>query len=127
MWLLTRSARVRINIAVCNVESARWTAQLHRVLTKASKYRVRGAAVLPKANCKLLEGYYTQFKMSLGVAKFHVLPKARQATSTAVYCKQNRCRTFYARALPKRMMHSPTVFPGEDAPGTGKKSDLDSS
>lgn len=28
-------------------------------------------------------------------------------------------RPLSARAVPKRMMHSPTVYPGEDAPGTG--------
>ena len=28
-------------------------------------------------------------------------------------------RRLSARAVPKRMMHSPTVYPGEDAPGTG--------
>ena len=41
----------------------------------------------------------------------------------SVYCQArpdlNRRNAGSVRSLPKRMMHSPTVFPGEDAPGTG--------
>ena len=45
-------------------------------------------------------------------------PKPVAVTTTR---KPGRPRqlTVLAQSVPKRMMHSPTVFPGEDAPGTG--------
>ena len=65
-------------------------------------------------------GLRQQFTMPLGVIQLQMLPKVRQATSPALACDHKRSRTLSAQGLPKRMMHSPTVFPGEDAPGTGK-------
>ncbi len=47
-----------------------------------------------------------------------VLP-ARPSVSCQARCDLKQRKAGSVRSLPKRMMHSPTVFPGEDAPGTG--------
>ena len=126
--VLTRSARgCTCTDQESSLQPARWTARLHHVLTETPEQFVCKAAVAEggcvlQAKCKLSAGCCTQFKMSLGVTNFQTqtLPRARQTVSAATSIEHTRCRTLSARGLPKRMMHSPTVFPGEDAPGTGK-------
>ncbi len=54
----------------------------------------------------------------VGVSVRCVLP-ARPSVSCQARCDLNRRNAGSVRSLPKRMMHSPSVFPGEDAPGTG--------
>ena len=45
----------------------------------------------------------------------------RQPMSAGLFPRRQPLKVLSAQGLPKRMMHSPTVFPGEDAPGTGKR------